>query len=209
LVDPTGLDGCDPDDPSCGGGCDPSDPTCGGGGCFVVCGGGGNPINPGPPPPGATPSTFPTAPGINTSWQSILFGPPDPSLLVINNAFPGTDDCPSLWPFSAICQNQIQHDNLGADQQIYNDTDPFFDPFKIAFKPAAIYLAEIHNLERVNLMIDKALIGKQFGNVVSEQPWLAGWTADQYADIISKLRDKNNQQIDFLLQEAANALTKK
>ena len=90
LIDPTGLDGCDPSDPSCGGGgCDPSDPSCGGGGCFFSCGGGGGTFNPGPPPAGATPSTFPTNPGNAPSWQSIIFGPPDPSQLIINNAFPG------------------------------------------------------------------------------------------------------------------------
>jgi RHS repeat-associated protein len=86
LTDPTGL--CDPDDPSCGGGCDLSDPSCGGGGCFFSCGGGGGTFNPGPPPAGATPSTFPTNPGSAPSWQTLIFGPIDPSQFIIFNAFP-------------------------------------------------------------------------------------------------------------------------
>jgi len=47
FTDPSGMDDCDPSDPTCGGGgCDPSDPSCGGGGggcdpSDPSCGGGG------------------------------------------------------------------------------------------------------------------------------------------------------------------------
>jgi RHS repeat-associated protein len=98
LVDPSGLDPCDDD-----GGClDNSDP------CPIeICGpdlfdpyflddgsGGGVPpagfVGPTGPPiplpgqqlPGATPSTFPTGPGVD--WTSLIFGPPDPSTLIFN-----------------------------------------------------------------------------------------------------------------------------
>jgi RHS repeat-associated protein len=57
MVDLSGLDGCDPEDPSCGGsgGCDPFiDPFCGGGGPI---GNPNPPAAPPPPPPSPAPTT--------------------------------------------------------------------------------------------------------------------------------------------------------
>jgi RHS repeat-associated protein len=210
FIDPNGLDGCDPSDPTCGGGgCDPSDPTCGGGGCFFSCGGGGGPINPGPPPPGATPSTFPTAPGINTSWQSILFGPPDPSQLIINNAFPGQDDpCPNVPILHGLCQSTVEKSvreaNLASDTALYYATLPNWDMTNPGFTTErGSILREINYIARTNRIIDIALSGKDFASIpgLVEQDKLSEWTEDELANLAAGMRAKNIQKIDQLLQE--------
>jgi hypothetical protein len=95
MVDPSGLGPCD-EYGNCGGGggdcpeCGPPiDPGC--------CSDGSGPVQnlfgtavyvlppialPGQPLPGTTPSTFPTGPGVD--WTSILFGAPNPALLIFN-----------------------------------------------------------------------------------------------------------------------------
>jgi RHS repeat-associated protein len=96
VVDPSGLEDCYPTSNNCdgggfggGGGCPPEicgDPLFGGGPCCGGPGGGGPPTspigNPVPMSPGTTAPTFPTGPGID--WSSLIFGPPDPALLIFN-----------------------------------------------------------------------------------------------------------------------------
>jgi len=99
MVDPLGLDACEyGGDCGGGGGGGCPDGMCGGPGDPGCCSGSSGPVQsvfgnsvyvlppialPGQPLPGTTPSTFPTGPGVD--WTNILFGPPDPALLIFNN----------------------------------------------------------------------------------------------------------------------------
>jgi RHS repeat-associated protein len=191
LVDPTGTDGCDPES------------GCGGGGwsdCFFGCGGGGGGGLPGPSLPAGIHPTFPTSPGIDYSWPNLLFGPPDPSLLVFGW---GEDRCPWLPPFSVWCRNTILRDNLETDQRIYDMTNSSWDSWAMAFKQNADILAQIHYLEHTNVLVDMALASHDFASLIADQPWLASYPENQLAGIASGVRDQNNQEIDGLLREAA------
>ena len=127
LTDPTGMDEgpgggvCDP------GGCLP-DP-CGDFDCPVW----GAPTNVPPSVQFPTPNhvgfglaqpIFPTGPGVDYSWLGLL------QWAGIANSVPGAlnwnGGCPSLWPFSTICQNDIYQGNEEADQQIFNGSCPAF-----------------------------------------------------------------------------------
>lgn len=97
MTDPTGLCGIEGDDEPCGYTCLDYDPLS----CWPDF---ADPVsNPPLSPFAANPASSFIATGPGTDWQTILFGPPDPSLLIINNfgGFPPLVDPAAI--FGSIC----------------------------------------------------------------------------------------------------------
>ena len=212
LTDPTGMDD------ACLVNCDGDDGGGGGGGAAGGCTGdqcgagyGNNPPDPcaddpsacAPPGGGDCGLACPTDP--NQS-NPILPDPSDPG------TEPGTSQeglfassgCP--WLFSGLCQNDIYNDNKQTDQEIFNMTSPFLDPITMNSTPNGVSLAEINQLESVNLIIDNVALGvvdisALDGIVDIHLPPGVTNGASGAIPILETVRDQNNVQIGQLLQQ--------
>jgi RHS repeat-associated protein len=218
LVDLTGLDECTAsadvlhvhgrhirralEDSSCGNG-----GVSGGGGGI---GGGGDPTSGGDPgnSGGGCGPNDPACIG-NSNPNT---GAPDP----LNNPLSPSD--PNTVSASGavceyvglLCDSKTLIDNLQTDQTIFNQTQPYFyDPILASQTPNGAILVEINQLESVNLLIDNVALGNLSISVLDHVPGAdllppgVDHALDLGIDYFETVRDKNNQQIDQLIQRSS------
>jgi RHS repeat-associated protein len=117
--------------------------------------------------------------------------------------------CPSWLP---VCpdyyHNKVLLSNLENDQEILDMTETLaLDPFCYG-KPGVEQLVEIWQFERLNVIIDAIELGNASLSALDEIPGVDipnSFDYDQEMEWLASLRERNNQQIDELLEEAAEA----
>jgi len=118
--------------------------------------------------------------------------------------------CPS-WVYGCpdYFHKKELENNLENDQEILNMTGMLaLDPFCYG-KPGVEQLVEIWQLERLNTIIDAIELGNSALSALDEIPGVDipnSFDYDQEMEWLASLRERNNRQIDELLQEAAEAL---
>jgi RHS repeat-associated protein len=109
-----------------------------------------------------------------------------------------------LWPWDKA---KKLDDQTAADQQMFNMTSKFLDPFVLAKCQAAVYLAQVNQLAYLNLEIDGLLQGGMAIGLLASYPELIGKPEDQILEFFAALREKNNREIDSLLRRGAKERT--
>jgi len=96
---------------------------------------------------------------------------------------------------------------IDSDLNIYKMTMEFVtDPLANHNAPAYPELAEIAEIERVNLMIDGLRTGSKIEGALPAGPEFKGEVNDEVFNQLGKYRDSNNERIDSLLGQAAAAI---
>ena len=127
-----------------------------------------------------------------------------------NSSDPGSVcDWGTQWLCNMVYGPTVYQNNLKTDQEIFNMTSQFMDPFLMNNTPNGAALAEIYQLESTNLLIDQVALGNLSLSALDSVPGLnllppgINNAAGTGIDYFESVRGQNNQQIDQILQNMA------
>lgn len=111
--------------------------------------------------------------------------------------------------FGISCETKILQDNLNVDQEIFDMTEPFMDPFVMALTTNGAALAQVNQLESINLLIDSVALDRLSISVLDSVPGadLLPPGIDHASELgiayFEVWRNNNNSQIGSLLGQTA------